>query len=89
MTYPIIYGRDHDSKPGTEFAEQYITPPRTEADIRVLTQLLTDTGAREFTEQRADEEINNARSILSAIPLETNYQQTLQEFSDLLVGRVS
>ena len=89
MTYPIIYGRDHDSKPGTEFAEQYVTPPRTEADVRVLTQLLTDTGAREFTEQRADEEINNARRILSAIPLETNYQQQLQEFSDLLVGRVS
>lgn len=87
MTFPVIYARDHESDAGRRFRAAYKEIPKTQVQVDYLTELLTETGAREETEREAQRQIHIGDDLLRSLSFQPNPESYIEQFSSLLIGR--
>ncbi len=87
MTFPVIYARDHESDAGRQFRAAYKEIPKTQMQVDYMTELLTETGAREETEREARRQMDIGNDLLASLSFQPNPESYIEQFSSLLITR--
>lgn len=78
---PVVYALASNTTAGDRLAELYARPDNlTEAELYEAAGLVAAAGGRDWTEQRADEELEAALARIASLPLP---EPVAQEFSEL------
>ncbi|MGK5740428.1 polyprenyl synthetase family protein [Micromonospora sp. URMC 103] len=85
---PVVRALTGGDPAGVALAELYRAPaPLTDEDVARASELVEATGAREWTQQRAWRETEQARAELDALDLPEDVRGELADVADFITGR--
>lgn len=85
---PIVWAMTGGGSAGRAIAELYRSPaPLTDDDVTRATGLVEVTGARDWTQQRAWQEAQQARTELDGLDLPDGVRAELADIADFVTGR--
>ena len=84
---PVVYALNHDAPEAEEFRALYRRPALSEADIDTAIHLLNKTGAKTYTQDLAQQYVDEAKAALSAINAPAEAKTALQELAQFFIQR--